>query len=364
MRQTFIIRSLIYYSYLYGGAGFAPNETGYDDVYILSMPSFTWIKWYPTSDGPGRPHHSLTCNVIDGAQMLVIGGTFPNDTDCDSPLVYGSHNLDLGKQNSDNAQWHAFQPNITSYVVPPEIISKVGGNSKGGATATAPATWGNQDLPVYFTRQATVVARTATRAIPKETGSGDGSSGRKISTGAIAGIAVAGAAVVVLLAIGCFCIRRHRRNQKKTLPAPEYQTSEYNNQYNPVHPQSPQYHVPAQRIYTPQSPVELSGHQSPRFQHISVEPKYDSVPNVIRQGPIQHEQHQAAYETGGWHSHSPHPSQQYYTPTASPHPSTMSPPSAQPSELADSRVPYENQASPAPTYTSIGRKAVSPGGNL
>jgi hypothetical protein len=32
--------------YLYGGAGIAPNTTGFDDVYVLSMPSFTWIQIY------------------------------------------------------------------------------------------------------------------------------------------------------------------------------------------------------------------------------------------------------------------------------------------------------------------------------
>lgn len=118
---------LIIYSYLYGGAGIAPNTTGFDDVYILSLPSFIWIKWFPTSPGIGNPHNSLTCNVVNGAQMLVIGGTFPLTQACDAPEVWGTHSLDLGKQNPGNATWYNYRPNLTSYVVPEEIISAVGG---------------------------------------------------------------------------------------------------------------------------------------------------------------------------------------------------------------------------------------------
>ena len=70
----------------------------------------------------------MTCNVIDGAQMLIIGGTFPLTADCDSPPTWGTHNLDLGKQNSAGKMWNDYQPNITSYVVPSEIISVVGGS--------------------------------------------------------------------------------------------------------------------------------------------------------------------------------------------------------------------------------------------
>jgi len=121
-----------------------PLTVGFDDVYILSIPSFTyvrtsshrfslqltfhrWIKWYPTAPGTSYPHHTLTCNVVDGAQMLVMGGTFPNSSSCDAPTVYGFHNMDLGKDNSDGAKWAKFVPNKTIYKVPSEIIVVVGG---------------------------------------------------------------------------------------------------------------------------------------------------------------------------------------------------------------------------------------------
>ncbi len=59
--------------------------------------------------------------------MLIIGGTFPLSDTCDAPEVWGTHSLDLGKQNPDNATWYNYRPNITSYVVPDEIVSTIGG---------------------------------------------------------------------------------------------------------------------------------------------------------------------------------------------------------------------------------------------
>lgn len=48
------------------------------------------------------PHNTLTCNVIDGAQMIIIGGSFPlDDQTCDAAPQYGSHGLDMGLQNPD-----------------------------------------------------------------------------------------------------------------------------------------------------------------------------------------------------------------------------------------------------------------------
>ena len=77
-----------YNIYLYGGLA-VPAGVGFDDIYILSIPSFTWIKWYdsslnmaqvqfidatryPTTPGPGYPHNSLSCDVVDGAQMMYV----------------------------------------------------------------------------------------------------------------------------------------------------------------------------------------------------------------------------------------------------------------------------------------------------
>ncbi|CAK7234886.1 hypothetical protein SEUCBS140593_009098 [Sporothrix eucalyptigena] len=209
-----------YNIYLYGGASMPPNTSGYDDLYVLTMPTFTWIKLYPTDGNvTGQyPHHSLTCNVVSGAQMLIIGGTFPLSSDCDVPQQWGTHNADLTEAFDPNkALWQLYAPNETTYVVPDVIVSAIGGGPTGGATKTAPANgWGSPDLPVLMTKTASIAARTPTRSIPAATGSGNGNSKgtTHLATGAIVGIAIGGLVAVLLLGFGCWtCLRRYRERR-------------------------------------------------------------------------------------------------------------------------------------------------------
>ncbi|KAF4313035.1 Galactose oxidase/kelch beta-propeller [Botryosphaeria dothidea] len=220
-----------YNIYIYGGQGIT-NTTGYDDVYILTLPSFQWIKWYPTEAGPGNPHGILSCNVIDDAQMLIIGGWFAQHQDCDSPNVWGTHNLNLGKDGPQDAMWDLFYPNITKYFVPPEIVAKIGGNSAGAATNKAPSTWDDRDLPVYFSRIPTFAARTATRDVSTGEstsggGSGGGSSGSS-NTGAIVGGVVGGVGgLLLVLGIGWWCLRRRKKSRDAVKEkAPEQKPAE------------------------------------------------------------------------------------------------------------------------------------------
>lgn len=184
----------------------------------VTIPTFTWIKLYP-NDGnvTGQyPHHSLSCNVVNKGQMLVIGGTFPLTDECDAAPQWGAHNLVLGQQPDPDANpWQLYSPNLTTYAVPDEIISVVGGQATGGATRTAPTSgFDNSDLDVLMTKRASVAARTPTRPIPGATGGASSSSGggTHLSTGAIVGIAVGGAVALIALAVGlCVFVRRHRR---------------------------------------------------------------------------------------------------------------------------------------------------------
>ena len=191
----------------------APNTTGFDDVYILSVPSFTWIKWYGAE---AFPHHSLSCNVIDGAQMLIIGGTFETSNACDAPDVWGTHNLNLGKNDPTDSQWAVFEPNVTSYNVPPEIVSVVGGSPTGGATLQTPsAGFSNRDLAVYYTRKASVAVRTATRALATATGKPSNTPAPKHrNIPAIVGASVGGAALAIVAALTMFCCMRRLKARK------------------------------------------------------------------------------------------------------------------------------------------------------
>ncbi|KAK1975755.1 hypothetical protein LZ30DRAFT_786055 [Colletotrichum cereale] len=116
-----------YNIYMYGGAT-TPGVLGggYDDLYVLSIPTFGWIKMYlvgRNSTGD-YPHHSLSCNMTpDRARMIISGGQFP--------LTGGPNNVDLGKQNPGKTLWELYKPNKTTYAVPDEVLAVVGGNGDG-----------------------------------------------------------------------------------------------------------------------------------------------------------------------------------------------------------------------------------------
>ncbi|KAI5465690.1 hypothetical protein BGZ63DRAFT_111118 [Mariannaea sp. PMI_226] len=236
-----------YNIYLYGGLGEANGSSGFDDIYILTLPTFTWIRMFPTDSkktGP-YPHHSLSCNVINSAQMIIHGGFFPLSNDCDSPDQWGLHNLDMGEQNKDKAIWALYDPTKTKYVLPTNVLSVVGGKSTGGATNTKPAKgWDHDDLRVLMTRQASVSVRTATRDVgdatstSTSTSTGEPHSHKGLSTGAIVGIAVGGAAGVALILIGIWCLCRRRNNDRASTNVSSQQPMNQTYDYHPPHSSS------------------------------------------------------------------------------------------------------------------------------
>ncbi|KAK1773507.1 hypothetical protein QBC45DRAFT_79094 [Copromyces sp. CBS 386.78] len=220
-----------YNIYIYGGASFGSNPIGYDDIYVLSIPSFQWIRsLYPSnSNVTGEfPKAMSSCNVINNAQMLVIGGRALNDTSsCDADVVMGQHNMVLGKDNPEKAIWARFQPNLTSYILPTDIITVVGGNPTGGATVTAPKTgFDAPDMSTLMTRKPQLAERTPTRNVTSPTSSPTSSPSsdpkKGLSTGAIAGIAVGAsvAGIAVLAGLCFFCIRRRQKHYKQPRVAP------------------------------------------------------------------------------------------------------------------------------------------------
>jgi len=157
--------------------------------------------------------------------MIVIGGYFPNNTICDNPPTYGMHGLSFGKENSKNAKWAAPNLNLTTYRVPDEIATTIGGGPTGAATLTAP-TGGFQarDLSVAFTRAYTPPTRTPTRAIPTATStlSPSNHKNRKAVIGGAVGGTLGGLALIAALG-ACFIIYRRKKADmaKNTLPTDE-----------------------------------------------------------------------------------------------------------------------------------------------
>ncbi|KAF2463097.1 uncharacterized protein BDR25DRAFT_246528 [Lindgomyces ingoldianus] len=140
--------------YIYGGlrpdAENTNGSTALDDLYILSLPAFVWVKMYPASNQsqPSFGHHSATCNIINGTQMIVMGGSFPQTQFCDSPALYAQHNVDLGEINADKDIWYLFNQDNPPYRLPIALTKVIGGTDKGGANITAPFT--NQTYDKYL----------------------------------------------------------------------------------------------------------------------------------------------------------------------------------------------------------------------
>ncbi|KAF5566697.1 hypothetical protein FPHYL_3638 [Fusarium phyllophilum] len=241
-----------YNIYINGGHGL--EGPGFDDVYILSLPSFTWIKSYPLDqNGTGYyPSHSLSCDVINqGSQMLTIGGAFPQEETCDVEEVWGVHNIDLGNQIKSNFKkvWAGYEPSLFGYKVPSFVTSVIGGTEDGGATKLKPD-YGfvNHDLGTLLSMKAVFTNRTRLddgRTDPMAAASEGGSSSKSgLSTGAIIGIAVGAGVVVLAVPIGLWLFRRKRKAQRDIQSAPTTES------FYSV-PYMPQTSSP---LYFPQSP--------------------------------------------------------------------------------------------------------------
>lgn len=174
-----------YNIYMFGGQNLIPagNQTQFNDMWILTLPSFTWIP--VDMDGQSVPYgrSGHTCNVWD-AQMVMVGGYVGAGTlTCERPGIYvfdlsalewvnqftalSSKNVDNDsnnkntdtntKANEENnsesnppnpfnqqpAQISSSSPDgglegSYGYKVPQAIIAIIGGDSTGKATLTTP----------------------------------------------------------------------------------------------------------------------------------------------------------------------------------------------------------------------------------
>lgn len=242
--------------YIYGGAGPDASSPGADDVYILSMPSFRWFKYWTHPDA--NYHNGFTCDMVNDSQMFVIGGTFPhNEGACDAPTAQGSHYLDLGRTNEDRAEWYGYRKDFKGYNVPTEIFQKLGGGPDGGATVTQPEHgFNNSVLATLFQRKLDAVPREPTRT-PDFSNGGP-------NIGVIIGPSL-GVGIPALAAMFGFYLVRRRRNQRKAVeeqiareqnlqklqyPENSYQLpNTYSVAYKRDDPQLPRYPYTAQPIY-------------------------------------------------------------------------------------------------------------------
>lgn len=105
--------------YMYGGRS---NGAIYDDVYVLSIPSFTWVKVFVGESA----RWSVTCHFIPPRQMITIGGGGDSTTnitaDCD--WEYKS----LAVLDLSTIGWSStYNADPPLYKVPDSVVKVIGG---------------------------------------------------------------------------------------------------------------------------------------------------------------------------------------------------------------------------------------------
>ncbi|KAF2863040.1 hypothetical protein K470DRAFT_242443 [Piedraia hortae CBS 480.64] len=150
--------------YMFGGQNLIPygDQTLYNDLWILTLPSFTWIQVNQGGQSVPYARSGHTCNVWN-AQMVVVGGYVGTDLSCESPGIYvfdlsttqwvtsftaGDKSNDAGTRQNPLNQQSGQKANASDagglegsygYAVPQIVIDVIGGNANGGATVTKPA---------------------------------------------------------------------------------------------------------------------------------------------------------------------------------------------------------------------------------
>ncbi|KAI9931940.1 hypothetical protein MW887_009441 [Aspergillus wentii] len=182
--------------YMYGGQ--ATNKV-YDQIYVLSIPSFTWTRIYEGES----PRYGHTCHLVANRQMLTVGGSSTDaltaacDWETKGVAVYDISSLTWGS---------TYDASASAYEVPSLVYDTVGGDANGNASMMTPSN-GFSTTPIANFFQATNNSSSSSN-----TTSSTPSKKSEISGGAIAGAvvgSVAGAALIVALIL--FIINRRRK---------------------------------------------------------------------------------------------------------------------------------------------------------
>jgi Kelch motif protein len=120
-----------YNIYIYGGYdGIDSSHPTSDDVYVLSIPSFTWVKVYSGTSTHSRSGHK--CVKVYPDQMFVLGGIHRgNPSSCLEGGIIQVFNLNTLKFQD------SYSPTTWSeYNVPSLVTAQIGGKYVPTSTLT------------------------------------------------------------------------------------------------------------------------------------------------------------------------------------------------------------------------------------
>ncbi|EEH33861.2 hypothetical protein PAAG_04910 [Paracoccidioides lutzii Pb01] len=256
--------------HMYGGRSrLKTNATSYDDLYILTLPSFRWIQvptigvkpW--TAAGVGRDSHK--CISWKDGEMVVLGGTTRrNDT------VQKGCSRDhppIRVLNTSKFRWEKQFERETKYSVPGLVSDVVGGDSTGKATLKEPeGSWGNKKLHSIFSQTVARCPDVSEVPLPSQPTSTQNPSAqptgtpppKSSNTGTITGGVVGGVAGLAIIGAIVFFTKRRKPSHRRI-----------SNPFNATHavPTAPAVHYPEpQRELPPTDTKNIS------FTHLQQEP--------------------------------------------------------------------------------------------
>ena len=197
--------------YVFGGWG---NSFGGSDgnVYVLSIPSFRWIR--VNEDSNRRSRHS--CNLLGNHTMLVVGGVQPigqqvvppDATGCDSSPMFAQG---LGMFSLNNHTWASnYNPSegAAPYEIHPSISNVIGGNENGSAAIQTPA--GGFSRPALGTLLGAHEDPVNTVGTTPNTKSASSAGTEHLPGAVIAGIVIAAIASLAIVLTVLFILLRRR----------------------------------------------------------------------------------------------------------------------------------------------------------
>lgn len=271
--------------YLYGGRNPITNKA-YDDVVVLTLPSFNWTSVWPLGESPRWGHK---CHVAGKRQMITVGGNTPTIT-CDwetkGVAVWDMTALRWGS---------VFAVDRPEFQVPNQLLAATGGNANGNATKKEPAMgWTEQGLKTVFATPSKTTPSSGTTSgntTPGNTSSSP-SPKKKSMKGAIAGGAGGGVAGLIIIVIVAFFLRRRyrKRHSPHELPDtsdPSGQGSSLPKKYelHAVNENSPAelYGYEIKELETPRQAVEADPMSSPGRAELS---GTNTAPGALHGVPI------------------------------------------------------------------------------
>lgn len=206
-----------YEIFMYAGWGSNLGSAAlpFDEIYILTLPAFEWIK---VQYSPAHPRHGHSCHTVGNRQMLVIGGVDSlADTLSSTAITLDEATFATADQFTQGLAifdmsaltWSSgYDANAAAYEQSTPVQTYYSSNSRD------PATWSSPGLQALFQTTHFTTASTTSSTPSNPTTTPTSTPLKSSNTGAVAGGIVGGVAGLTILAgLGWFLYRRRSRKQ-------------------------------------------------------------------------------------------------------------------------------------------------------